>query len=376
MQKTHIQERRALWFSYLDWALLDMENAERFRASVEKVLDSCAGLGLDTLILHVRPFADALYQSDFYPWSHLLTGVQGEDPGFDPLECFLEQAHRRKLRVEAWVNPYRIRLNSQLPAGELAPEHPAVLHPEWTRKVGEGLWFDPALPQVRQLVTEGVRELVKRYPVDGIQFDDYFYPTVSPDFDLESYARYGAGQELAAWRRENVSRLVRQVYEAVKDTNPAVEFGISPQADIEINLNQQYSDVLLWMSSPGYVDYILPQTYWGFGFLHPGQGDRFGFRNIVREWMDYPRESGVRLYFGLGAYHIGEGDGCPATAQEWCCGHNLGDMVQYLREQGIPGWAIFRCDSLFGQGEYGALRRQERETLAHALRQTKDGRPW
>ena len=128
MQKTRIQERRALWFSYLDWALLDMENAERFRASVEGVLDSCAGLGLDTLILHVRPFADALYQSDLYPWSHLLTGVQGEAPGFDPLDSFLEQAHRRKLRVEAWVNPYRIRLNRQLPAGVIAVTHGSGSH--------------------------------------------------------------------------------------------------------------------------------------------------------------------------------------------------------------------------------------------------------
>lgn len=366
-----MQERRSLWFSYLDWMLLDMENETRFRASVERVLDRCAELGFGTLILHVRPFADALYPSAFYPWSILLTGVQGRAPGFDPLEIFVEQGHQRKLRVEAWVNPYRIRMNSQLPGGELAPEHPALRHPEWTRKAGDGLWFDPALPQVRELVTEGVRELVTRYPVDGVQFDDYFYPTDSRDFDLESYEQYGAGQELAVWRRENVNKLVRQVYQAVKEANPSAEFGISPQADIQINLNQQYSDVLLWISHSGYVDYILPQTYWGFGFVHPQDGDRFGFRNMVRTWIDYPRAPGVRLYFGLGAYHIGEGDGCESSLGEWNCGHNLGEMVKYLREQGISGWAVFRYDSLFGRGEYEDLRRQERETLAHVLRETQ-----
>ena len=370
MQETCVQERRGLWFSYLDWTLLDMENEVRFRASVERVLNNCRGLGLDTLILHVRPFADALYPSVFYPWSHLLTGIQGVDPGFDPLGIFVEQAHRRKIRSEAWLNPYRIRLNGQLPAGQLAPEHPAMLHPEWTRKVGDGLWFDPALPQVRDLITSGVRELVIRYPVDGIQFDDYFYPTDSRDFDLESYREYGAGQDLAVWRRKNVNKLVRQVYQAVKEARPSVEFGISPQADIRLNLEQQYSDVLLWMSHSGYIDYILPQTYWGFGFVHPQEGDRFGFRNMVRQWIDYPRVRGVSLYFGLGAYHIGEGDGCESSLEEWNCGHALGDMAAYLRNLGIPGWAAFRYDSLFGRDEYESLRTQERETLDRVLRET------
>ena len=370
MQETRVQERRGLWFSYLDWTLLDMENEVRFRASVERVLNNCGGLGLDTLILHVRPFADALYPSAFYPWSHLLTGIQGGDPGFDPLGIFVEQAHRREIRIEAWLNPYRIRLNGQLPAGQLAPEHPAMLHPEWTRKVGDGLWFDPALPQVRDLITSGVRELVIRYPVDGIQFDDYFYPTDSRDFDLESYDQYGAGQDLAVWRRENVNKLVRQVYQAVKEASPSVEFGISPQADIRLNLEQQYSDVLLWMSHSGYVDYILPQTYWGFGFIHPQEGDRFGFRNMVRQWMDYPRDPGVSLYFGLGAYHIGEGDGCESSLKEWNCGHALGDMATCLRDLGMPGWAAFRYDSLFGRDEYESLRTQEREALARVLCET------
>ena len=366
----NFQERRAVWFSYLDWEVLDTASADQFRKTVIPVVENCAELGLNTVILQVRPFADAVYRSHIFPWSHLLTGRQGADPGFDPLKIFLEEAHRQHLRVEAWVNPYRISLNSSLPAGGLCADHIALQHLQWIRKAGDGLYFDPALPQVRQLVTEGVMEIVREYPVDGIQFDDYFYPSDDPAFDESSYQALGRGQNLGDWRRENVNQLIRKVYQAVKAEKPQVEFGISPQANNQINLQQQFSDIPLWLSQPGYADYIMPQTYWGFAYEDAESGNRFGFRNIVREWENLSRAAGVKLYFGLGAYRIGAGDGSDATRDEWNCGHNLADQVRWLRRENAAGWAVFRYGSLY---ESGSLFDRERNCLAGTIKKAEEG---
>ena len=219
---------RAMWVSYLEWPMFDTSGAQGFAASVGSLLDNCAALGLNTVIVQVRPFGDAVYPSAVYPWSHLVTGVQGQDPGYDPLAIFVEQAHARGLAIEAWVNPYRVRLNDTMPPGELAADNPALLHEGWALEANGGLYYDPALPEVQDMVVQGVTEIVQNYDVDGIQFDDYFYPTTDEAFDTESYARYGGGQDLAEWRRANVNTLVQKVYAAVKAVKPEAVFRHQP----------------------------------------------------------------------------------------------------------------------------------------------------
>lgn len=140
---------RAMWVSYLEWPMFDTSGAQGFAASVGSLLDNCAALGLNTVIVQVRPFGDAVYPSAVYPWSHLVTGVQGQDPGYDPLAIFVEQAHARGLAIEAWVNPYRVRLNDTMPPGELAADNPALLHEGWALEANGGLYYDPALPRCR-----------------------------------------------------------------------------------------------------------------------------------------------------------------------------------------------------------------------------------
>ena len=321
---------RAMWVSYLEWPMFDTSGAQGFAASVGSLLDNCAALGLNTVIVQVRPFGDAVYPSAVYPWSHLVTGVQGQDPGYDPLAIFVEQAHARGLAIEAWVNPYRVRLNDTMPPGELAADNPALLHEGWALEANGGLYYDPALPEVQDMVVQGVTEIVQNYDVDGIQFDDYFYPTTDEAFDTESYARYGGGQDLAEWRRANVNTLVQKVYAAVKAVKPEAVFGISPQGNNDNNYSQQYSDVALWLSTPGYVDYIMPQVYWGYNYTLQNGSARFAFENIVDEWLAMPRDDSVSLAFGLGAYRIGAGDGSATESGEWASGHNLADMARTL----------------------------------------------
>ena len=359
---------RAMWISYLEWTGLDTASAETFTAGVSAMMDNCAAMGLDTVIVQVRPFGDAIYPSELFPWSHLVTGVQGQDPGYDPLAIFVQQAHARGLAIEAWINPYRLRLNDNVPAGELAQNGLAAAHPEWVKQAAGGLYLDPSNPQVREYICDGVEEVLRRYEVDGVQFDDYFYPVTGEEFDAAEYAASGTQLLLADWRRENVNALVRSVYETVRrvqdETGRSLVFGISPQGNNDNNYNGQYSDVGLWLSQPGYVDYVMPQVYWGYHYTLQSGSDRFAFENIVREWMEMPRAQEVRLYFGLGAYRVGASDGSSTPSDEWSSGHNLADMTDTLRAAGADGYALYRYDSLLRAGEYQALADAERAALA------------
>lgn len=357
---------RAMWISYLEWPLLDTSSAEAFTACVCDVLDNCVSVGLNTVIVQVRPFSDAIYPSQIYPWSHVITGTQGQDPGFDPLAVFVEQAHTRGLVIEAWINPYRVRLNGSTLDNALAADNPAVLHPDWVRQTNSGLYYDPSLPEVQEMVAQGVLEVIRNYHVDGVQFDDYFYPTMDESFDADRFAQYGAGQTLAEWRRSNVNALVQKVYQTVKAENPSIVFGISPQGNNDNNYTQQYSDVGLWLATPGYVDYITPQVYWGFDYTTQNGSQRYAFGNIIDEWLSMPRDASVSLAFGLGAYRIGEGDGSYAESEEWQSGHNLADMARLLAARGADGYALYRYEQLFSSGTYAGLAAAERAALAEA----------
>ena len=361
-------EWRAVWGGYLEWAAMDFSTEDAFRAGVVQLLDNCAGLGLNTVLAQVRPFGDALYRSTLFPWSHLCTGVQGQDPGFDPLDVLLQEAHARGISVEAWVNPYRLRSSAAMPPN-LADGNLANTHPEWVCTVDEGLYLNPAVSAAADYVVQGVAELVQNYAVDGIHFDDYFYPTTDESIDAAQFAASGAGN-LAAWRRENVTALVRAVHDTVKAADPTLRFGISPQGNPDNDENQQYSDVTGWLASGGgdaVVDYLCPQVYWGQGFaLHNGS-TRFAFENIVPAWLAYPRAADVALYFGLGAYRVGVGDGGSNenSLSGWSTGRALADQVAFLREQGAGGWALYRYGSLFGP-EQTSLAAAECGALAAA----------
>ena len=365
------QEYRAMWISFLEFQSVDFSTEEAFRNEMGTVMQNCADLGLNTVIVQVRPYGDALYPSELFPWSDLCTGTQGQAPGFDPLAVLLEEAHARDLRFEAWINPYRIRLHGKLPGGELAQNNPAMVHPDWAETVGEGLYLNPALPEVQQYIVDGVTEILERYQVDGIHFDDYFYPTTEPEFDAEEYAALGGGLSLEEWRRGNVDALMSAVYDAAKAHDPAVTFGVSPQGNPDNNYSMQYSDVARWMAEGGFVDYVMPQIYWGYGYTLKSGSDRFAFENITAEWAALPRSPSVALYYGLGAFRIGDGDGCdaPGHNDQWNAGDNLSRMVSDLRVMDADGYALFRYDFLYKSGGWPELAAAETAALTGANQQ-------
>ncbi len=341
---------RGIWISYLEWMEADFSSQTAFAAYLATMFDNCVSLGLNTVLVQVRPFGDAFYPSAYFPWSHIITGTQGQAPDFDPLALMIEAAHARALRVEAWVNPYRLRLNETRPE-TLCAENLYYTNPDWVVAVGEGLYLNPAMPEVAAYVCDGVQEILENYAVDGIHFDDYFYPSTEDNVDEAAFAASGA-TDRTAWRQANVSALVKRVYDCIKAYDPAITFGISPQGNPDNNLNQQYSDVGAWMNpatGQECVDYVCPQVYWGYNYTMQSGSTRFGYQYIIEEWLSMPRADSVALCFGLGAYRIGDGDGGQNedSVSQWNSAENLVTMIVDLSEAGADGYALYRYDSLY-----------------------------
>lgn len=331
---------RAVWVSYLEWQQMDFSTEAAFRAQTEQMLDKVAALGATVVLAQVRPFADALYPSAYFPLSHLCTGQQGQALGFDPLEIWVTAAHARGLQLEAWVNPYRIQ-QGQTPA--LCAQSPAVLHPDWVKTTDTGCYFDPANPAVRQYIADALGELCQNYAVDGVHFDDYFYPTTDPAFDADDYAAAQTPLTLAQWRTENVNTLMQLCRQTVHGFGR--RFGVAPAGDPAQCAATQYSDAALWLRQPGYADYVMPQLYWGLQYTKNGDTSH-SLARLAAQWAALPRSGEVALYAGLGAYRIGAGDGSD-TPGEWQTGHALADQWCALQDAGILGGGLYRYESLF-----------------------------
>lgn len=359
----HTDEYRAVWVSYLEWQHTDFSSRDAFAAEVGTMLDNIANLGANVVLAQVRPFGDALYPSDLYPFSHLCTGVQGQDPGFDPLVVLVQAAHDRGLELEAWVNPYRLQSGGTPEA--LSAENLANTHPDWVRSMESGLYLDPANPEVRDYIAAGVGELCQNYDIDGVHFDDYFYPTTAADFDADTYAAYcdgGGTLALGDWRRQNVDDLVALCYRTAHEYG--VRFGIAPQGDPDSNYQNQYSDAPRWLREAGFVDYLMPQLYWGLDYEKDGDASH-SLTELAGAWLALDRRAEVALYFGLGAYRIGDGDGGDRSGPgtEWQSGKALAAQADALARLGGQGIGLYRYDSLFSNTLWPTLAAQEAEAL-------------
>lgn len=351
---------RAVWVSYLEWQQVDFSATETFSDDIAVILDNIRNLGATVVLAQVRPFGDALYPSSYYPFSHLCTGQQGRDPGYDPLALLVQAAHDRGLALEAWVNPYRIQAGLT-PA--LCDASPAKLHPDWVKYTDTGAYLDPANTAVRQYIADAVGELCANYDVDGIHFDDYFYPTTDPAFDAADYAASGTALTQDDWRRENVNALVELCHATAR--RYGVRFGVAPVGDPEQNYALQYSDAARWLRQ-GTVDYLMPQLYWGQEYVKDGDTSH-SLARLAGAWAALPRAAGVRLYAGLGAYRIGAGDGSDAGS-EWVSGRALADQLNLLDRLGVQGAGLYRYASLFDASDYAGLAAAEVDAVRQVWR--------
>lgn len=292
-----------VWVPYFS-----LDTAEHTQAAFEENFQTIAQTaqekGINAMFVHVRPFSDALYPSQYYPWSHILTGTQGQDPGFDPLEFMIETAHSLGMEFHAWLNPLRVK-TAETPAA-LAENNPYVQlgeeYPQYFMECGGGVYLNPAYPAMRTLIADGAAEIAGNYEVDGIHFDDYFYPAEDPALDSAAYEAYAQSVEeplpLLEWRAANINAMVSQVYESIKAVKPGVVFGISPQGNIQ-NDEAMGADVATWAAVPGYVDYLAPQLYYSF------ENEALPYQQALEEWAALPRHQGLKLYAGLALYKAG-----------------------------------------------------------------------
>ena len=358
------EELRAVWVNYNELSMKTYENGgteQDFRAKAMKMCENIRADGLNTVIVQVRPFCDAFYPSEYFPWSAYLTGTQGQAVAYDPLAVFIECAQAQNLSVQAWINPYRV-----LPSTEwtlLSADNPARKWYEAGKTenlllTGEGIYFNPASAEVQTLLLNGVREILENYAVSAIHLDDYFYPTTDYAVDAESFAAYlAAGGTLSQddWRRENVSAFVSALYATVKAVNPQVQVVISPGGDLERNYNTLYADVALWAREPGYVDVLLPQLYYGF------ENEKKPFEATALEWANLQYADGVSLCYGLAAYKCGKTDAYAGTGEtEWTAHTDiLARQVSFCRT--LPhcdGFAFFTYSSIYQQNSEEIVKKE------------------
>ena len=354
-------EMRGVWVSYLDWNGWAKDEAG-YKKAMDQTLDLCVQKGLNAVFLQVRPDGDTMYPSQYFPWSKFASGKQGKNPGYDPLAYAVQAAHQRGLQLHAWINPYRITgyLNRY---SDLCASNPAIAwakdgdssNDRWVLCQNGEYYYNPAIPQVRQLIIDGVKEIVTNYEVDGIHFDDYFYPNLDDSkaetwFDYPEYQASGTSLSVAAWRRNNVNELVRGVYGAVKSIRPQALFGISPEGYLQ-NLRKdtrQFTDVDAWMTQSGYVDYLMPQIYWGFEAKQNGQAAGYAFANCLNEWVTLKKKGNVKLYVGLALYKTGTDAVDGNEVPEWQRYHDIMKReVQAGRATGqVSGYCFYDVSSL------------------------------
>ena len=343
-------QMRGIWVTSaynLDWPSSQGQTPAQMRAEIDDILTRAANQGINAVFVQVRPVGDALYRSEIFPWSHLITGTQGVAPAesFDPLEYWIQQAHALGIEVHAWLNPFRATFPNQniTSPAQLYANHPARQNPGLVIAYRTSLFFDPGNPAARQLIVDGAAELMRNYDLDGIHLDDYFYPSRTFP-DQATFARYGAGMNLHEWRRENINALIRDLQRVTHEANSNASFGVSPFAiwmnasndprgsdtrgGIESYYNQ-YADTRRWVLE-GWVDYIVPQIYWFEG------NDAACFEIVLSWWEDLVQGTDVRLYIGMAPYREVEG------RTGWGSGESVRQLERIANSPVARGSIFFR----------------------------------
>lgn len=344
-------EQKGIWISYLEYSSAMMnKSAKSFRSAIGEYFDNVKALDFNTVYVQVRAFGDAYYRSELFPTGDRYNGTIGAELSYDPLEIMIEEAHDRSLSVHAWINPMRLMTDSQLKG--LSDSYIVKKWYNDNDKCGkyivksDGRWYlNPAYPEVEKLISDGISEIVSGYDVDGIQIDDYFYPTTAASFDSAAYKASGTSKSLSSWRTDNINDMVKRMNKTVHSANPTVLFGISPQGSVENNYNTLYADVKTWCRSSDYCDYILPQIYFGF------ENAALPYADTISLWSSMTSSGNVKLVIGLAGYKIGAADAYAGAdgKNEWINNSDiLSRQMKAAKKLGnYGGVAIFRYGSIF-----------------------------
>ena len=355
-------EMRGVWLSTvsnLDWPEISSYNNDKVQKEMLKEkLDFITDQNMNTVFFQVRPMGDALYNSTYAPWSKYLTGNLGANPGYDPLEFAVEEAHKRGLELQAWFNPFRIDSNSEKfniseYINALPNSSPLKSNEDWIVQYNDYHYLDIGIPGVREYVINTIIEAVKNYDIDGVILDDYFYPYPSGGVefpDNETYKKYGDGfNSKEEWRRNNVNSFISELYSSIKAVKEDMKFGVSPfgiwrngESIGGSNTSglSSYDDVYLdskkWIQE-GWIDYIIPQIYWQFDHKSAA------FATLVDWWGEQVENTNVQLYIGHAAYKINDS----TYGESWLNENEVINQIRYSRgNSNVKGSCFFRLKSL------------------------------
>ncbi len=342
--KEEIKEYRIIYISYLEYFSNFYGNSKTINQSkIDKMIDNIKELDFNTIMLHVSPFSDSIYNSSILPYSYTLTGKEGKYPGFDYLEYFIKKAHSKNISIHAWLNPYRVSFSSDI--NKLSHDNPAYKLRD-TNSIGinkNGIYFNPTSEIVKDLIVKEILEIINNYEVDGIHFDDYFY--INYDVDKEDYNNYknnGGTLNLNEFRMSHVNDLIKRVYHTIKEKNKNILFSIAPDGNINNNYKYHYADVKTWLKEDGYIDIIMPQIYYGF------ENEYSPFDKVLDNWIKL-NENNVTLLPTLAIYKCGIIDQDAGSGKkEWINNNDIINReVNLIRSKQLLGFSLFRYDFIF-----------------------------
>lgn len=364
-KEAKIAEFRGIFISYLEYfTYFNNKDNTWIKKQIDIMVDNIAKENFNSIILQVRPFSDAIYISSIYPCSYVIKGIENGQCTFDILDYFIKQSAKKGLDVYAWVNPYRIRNTTDITS--ISKDSPAYkyLNTNNVAVTSNGIYYNPASMEVIALIKEGIKEIIDNYAVAGIIFDDYFYPNETVDLvSFDYYQKEGGELTLEQFRYENVNTLVKEVHSLVKAKDAKLLFGISPEGNMENNYKKDYADVKTWLSSNDYVDFIMPQIYYGFN------NETKPFYNTLVEWYNLIIND-IAFIPALAAYKIGVYDQyAKSGSNEWIDNNDiLAKQVVLCRSfDNIDGFALYRYDYLFNEALFNENTYKELDNLYRIL---------
>ena len=362
------KEIRAVYISYIELDDYIKEKDEKTsKNNIISMIKNVKDNNFNTIILHVRPFSDAIYRSLIFPISNSVLNNENKAPNYDVLNFFIKEAHKNNISLHAWINPYRISHNTDIKRiSKKSPAYKFINTSNIKVIKGKGIFYNPASVEVRNLIIKGIKELVENYDIDGVHFDDYFYPDKT--IDLDSYQVYlaaGGNMSLDEYRLDNVTNLIKDIYSEIKSIKKNVKFGIAPEGNIDNNYSINYIDTKKILANSGYVDYIMPQVY--FGFLNETRP----FLDTVAMWNDLIKIDNITLIPALALYKSGTKDiYAKGGINEWV---QRSDIIkrQVLVSRNLNkygGFSIFSYNYLFNKNKLNKSLIEEFDNLVDILK--------
>lgn len=361
-EETSLEEVKAVFISYIEInEYIKNDNYEISKSNIRKIINNIKNMNLNTIILQVRAASDSIYNSKIYPKSLYLVEEEN-DSYYDVLDYFIEEAHKYNVKIIAWINPYRVRTTNNIES--ISKYNPAYKYINTdTLYIENGIYYNPSKKEVTDLIVKGVEEVLE-YKIDGLLFDDYFYP--STKIDEKDYQEYINSNDYVSpenYRLDVINNMVKKVYKKCKAKN--IPFGISPDGNIDNNYNTHYADIKTWMSKDGYIDFIMPQIYYGF------YNSSRSYLNTLNEWESYLANENIDLYVALAFYKIGQYDKYAKTgSNEWLENDNI-IMREILLSRNVKkykGFALFRYDNIFNENVFTNNTVKEIENLKKIIK--------